>query len=404
MDKKSIFNQPTRRGRTTHDRPTGVEFTQERFDAVKQSAIESQPISKRITLSQISLTADSILNDVIMIDGKAVACEKSFFRGLSKILKVSTTLERSIRKTDKENKESQIGAQFFTKLIDALKAYSSNTKSDPIHLIANPKTHCVTNIVEGDMHRVSNEGLFKIVERVINEHPNIKILDAMQRGGDVGIKLLAESETDFGKFGNEGLSEIFKFGVSFENFGLATKMGDFAYRLICENGMMGMKTINNFTLSGVSADDIQRMFIHINESEQRGFMPFKFKEHLELSTKCNASLREMYDNYNKARKELKVSADLKDLMELELSDRYFPNILEVSKKLIKKGLDPNGLTEKQMSFIDSGMPMWDLINNMTFLGSHDTGFDFSNRDMLQKFGGKQFHSEYDLAYAGLLKI
>ena len=401
----SIFNGRNRRGQAIHDTSDFGIDTQD-YELIKKMAIDSQPVAKEIKLSDIEITAESVRNGLIIVNGKTIACEKSFFKGLSQILHVSSTLEKSIRKTDKKGDDGGVADAFYSKLIEALKSYKATKKGEPIQLIANPRMHSITNIIEGEHRRISNESMFKIIERIMNDYPTMKILDMKTNGGDCGVKLLKDDMSDFGNFGGpDGGSEIFKFGMSMENSGLTTKMDDFSYRLMCDNGMMGMKTINNFTLKGISADEIENLFKHINSSEKRGFMPFAFKEHLELAAKCNASLKEINNAFDRIRKFLVIEdKELKDHYVDALEDQYFKEIKLTQIKVAKAGFDPLGLTDKQMAFINSGMNMWDLINRMTYIGSHKTGFEFENYDMIQKLAGKQFHEEYDLAYQGLMRL
>jgi hypothetical protein len=379
------------------------------FNKIKQAAIKDDILLKTITLNDIDLTADSVRNKLITIAGKPIACDTSFFKGLSKILHVSSTLEKSIRKSSSKKEDTEFGDMFYSKLIDTLKTFKSsktNKKAKAIQLIANPATHSITNIIEGDHKRVGNGKIFDIAEQLLNDYPTLELLDARNDFGDCGIKLLRKNETDFGNFGGpDGGVELFKFGMTIENSGLNTKMGDFSYRLVCENGMMGMKTINNFQLDSIESKDIEQLFKHIKEAEKRGFMPFAFAEHLELSSKINASYNEVQNAYDKTRKQLKISdPELKEHFAAALEEQYFPGLAATRKKVATAGLDPNGLTTKQMAFIDSGTNMWQLINTMTFLGSHRTGFDFDDADMIQKLAGKQFHAEYDLAYQKLMRL
>ncbi len=394
MKEQSIFNS----GRT--DLTPGL-ITMADFNAQKQIAIDTQPITKQIRLSEIAITEESVRNNFIIINKKLVAVEKSFFRGLGKILKITSGLENSLIKEDADN-----SVQFYTKLVGALKAFKQNTKNDVLTLIANPQTHSITNIISKDYKRITNEGLFETAERLLNDYPTLSLYDIKTDNGDAGIKLLASGQTDFGKSnGPDGGVELFQFGMNLENSGLSTKTGDFAYRMVCSNEMMGMKTINDFMLQGTTPAQLEQLFAHIKEVEQRGFMPYMFGEQLQMANKVNASYREVESAYNIVKKQLSIEdKDLESRFNEALEVKFFEGNINSRQKCMSAGFDVMQLTDKQKSFIDSGMNMWTLINNLTNLGSNNTGFSVKDKATIQKNAGKIFMQEYDLAYSSLMRL
>jgi hypothetical protein len=393
-DNKSIFNNH-------YSDQQAESIDQAKFDELKAEAIANEQRKQTMSLKNIELTPELLANQCIGINGNTVPAEPGFFKGLAKILKVNATLEKSLRKTDDGS-----GTEFYAKMIGALKTFQASVNDKPVTLIASDESKSVTNIIQGDSKRLTNEGLFNIADRLLNDYPNLSIYDVKREDSDVGIKLINKDVTDFGNFGGpDGGQEIFQFGMNLENSGLTTKLGDFAYRMVCANGMMGMKTINNFMMQGTDTENIRKLLEHIQEVEERGFLPYAFQEHIELASKINASMREVEMAFGNVHKQLKIEdADLKDHFSTALQDQYFRGLRQAREKVTKAGFDPNELTTKQMAFVDSGMNMWELINNMTWLGSHNSGFQFENREQLQKIGGKQFHEEYDLAYSGLMKL
>ena len=395
MANQSIFN-----GSYSDDKVSGI-ITVADYNRLKEESIKHQPITKSVQLKDIKFDPDALADDIIYVHGKPIAVEASFFKGLSKILNINGSMRKRLKASNED-----AGTAFYVKLIDALKSFNAKNSNDSYTLMASPSTHSITNIVKGDATRISNDGLFGMADRLLNEYPSLSIMDVKNNGGDTGIKLLANTEHDFGKTnGPDGGIELFQFGMNLENSGMNTMLGDFAYRLVCENGMMGMKTINDFKLEGLDSQHIQGMMEHIQEVEARQFLPYAFAEHIKLADQANASLREVDEMFTKVKKSLVINdTELKDHYATALEEQYFRGVKQGESKIIKAGFDPREMTDKQKSFIDSGMNMWELINNLTFLGSHKTGFTFESRDVIQKLGGEQFHQEYDLAYAGLMKL
>ncbi len=395
MADKSIFNG------TYSDQDASAIITVAEYNRLKEQSIKNQPITKTVKLKDIKFDPDALADDIIYVHGKPIAVDASFFKGLSKILNIKDSMRKKLKSSNED-----VGTAFYVKLLDALKSFSAKNSNDDYTLMASPVSHSITNIIQGDTKRISNEGLFATADRLLNEYSNLSILDVKNVGSDTGIKLLASQEHDFGhSSGPDGGIELFQFGMNLENFGMNTMLGDFAYRLVCSNGMMGMKTINDFKLEGIDSDSIQKMMEHIQDVEQRGFLPYAFEEHIKLADNANASLREVEDMFVSIKKSLIISdPELKEHYSKALEEQYFRGLQQGESKLIKAGLDPREMTDKQKGFIDSGMNMWELINNLTFLGSHRTGFNFDSQEAIQKLAGKQFHSEYVLAYANLMKL
>jgi hypothetical protein len=44
------------------------------------------------------------------------------------------------------------------------------------------------------------------------------------------------------------------------------------------------------------------------------------------------------------------------------------------------------------------MSVWDLVNAMTYIGSHDIGIAINSRERASREGGRIFYGDYDLAY------
>lgn len=378
----------------------------EKYADKKAEALQLEPMTKKVSLNSIELSDDSYESGYIKVDGNNVAVEKSFFKGLSKLLNVNATLQNSLVGKKSSGKEG--GGILYTKMIDALKSFKSHNKPTQVLLVANQGSSSITNILSEDYSRITNNGLFNIVERLVNDYPQLGVIDVNSSGGGLGagVKLLASTDFEFGNMrGTE--DETFRFGMNIENRGINTLIGDFAYRMVCQNGMMGMKTINNFKLEGLGDRDIKALFDHIVEVERRNFMPCEFKENMELAAKVPASFREVESAFDKTKKLLSLKpeeTDLKGSYNAALAEKYFWGYPKTQQRLLSKGVELKSITDKQKSFINSGMNMWDLINTITFLGSNKTGMPFKNQDELQKIGGKQFHAEYDLAYADLMNI
>ena len=382
-------------------------ISNEEFLAKKAEALQNEPQTKTVRLDQIELSERSFDDGVVKVVGKNMAASPEFFNKLSGILNISDAMKRDLTGDDARKK-----AGLFPKMVETMKLIKgSKNGGGSVTIIGNPKTGELTSVTDRAYNRIPNEQLFKVAETLVERYPVLSPIEIDVRDGGmgVGISLLSDAEHPFKPMrpsagGGAPEDETFKFGFTLNN-GTITSLGDFAYRLVCSNGMMGMRKAENFQLKDLSNDSIRKMFEHISEAEKRRFMPMMFAQNMENAGTTNASYRELEKLYGSVVGNLSTEDDeLKKHFKREIAHRFFQGYIRTTARLAQKEVDVRNLSDKQKAFISTGQRMWDVINNITWLGSNNSGYDWKNQQLLQKLGGKVFSEEHDLQYASLMNV
>ena len=373
-------------------------ITQDEFDSKKKEALQNEPITKAVQLADIALPKNALNEGVAIIGGKVVSVSNEFFTNLGKILGISGTMKRNVLDAAEDG-------TYFSKLIDALKVIGTG-KTPSVTLIANAQENQIIGVSAKQYGRIPNEQLFGIAERLIDQYPLLSPLDVDVTGGGFGTRIYLASSADVG-FNGLSDEETFRFGFTLNNFGGGTSVGDFMLRLICENGAMGLSPHDNFTPKGLSPSEINKMFEHIADAAKRGFVPDGLGEQIRKAIDTPSSLSEIEKAFHAVTSRLRLGEGHKDdtlkkHYQAEIARRYFPGYAETMIRLAGKGIDIVGLSDKQKKYINSGTPMWQVINSLTFLGSNPSEFDLSDSRFLQKVGGKLLATEFDLEYADLM--
>lgn len=395
-------------------------MSQEEFNAKKAEALKNEPRTSSINLNALELTKDSYASRSVIVNGVTCAANEDFFKSLGNMLHISTKMRNDLtsgefRKSSRGNGGQDQGG-LFAKMVDALKLLKTSTgrRGGNATIIGDPTTGELTGISDKPYNRIPNDELFRTAEMLLNQYPILSPIGVDVDGGgmSVGIQLMSSADHPFNHTGPDGSrmsidDESFKFGFNLNN-GDNTSIGDFAYRLVCSNGMMGLTTKPLLTLGGTDNESIRKMFDVIAEAEARRFVPEMFSENLRNALITNASYREIEKAYQKVTGCLAYGeADdyLRKHYQREIAMNFFRGYVAANEKLAKRGIDPADLTDKQKAFISTGQTMWDVINSITWLGSHDAGYAWSGKHDLRKVGGMLMGAkEYDLQYAGLLNL
>ena len=94
--------------------------------------------------------------------------------------------------------------------------------------------------------------------------------------------------------------------------------------------------------------------------------------------------------------------NLKDHAKFVLGDKHIFGYNHTMAKIKSKGLDVDQLSDKIKENIQTDMTVWDLVNALTYVGSHDTGIAMVSPERAMREGGKLFYSDYDLAYRNFI--
>jgi len=110
-----------------------------------------------------------------------------------------------------------------------------------------------------------------------------------------------------------------------------------------------------------------------------GFIPTSFEDKLGRAMDTQASLAELSRVWNLVQSQIREEDPDRKLKIVQSAKlQLFPHLEETERRLIKKGFDPKALIPDEMKFIRTGHTIWDLVNDLTWLGSHNSIFDLSN--------------------------
>lgn len=373
-------------------------FTLEQFNEYKQNAVANDPKVFTTNLGLIVVEPESYDKGYIIvnIDGKPqrVAVANTFFAEFTKMLSVDKKLQGKMNVGKDDNKS-------FANLLEALKVIQNSANSKEVALVFDTVANKITHITDSGYNRLANVELFNFAEALISKYPFLHMKEILggQTSSDIELRILSENDFDFGD------DEQFQFGVTLSNKGVVTSLGDFAYRLICANGMMGIKTDERFTLSGTASEDLHQLFAHFETMESANFLPSDFEENMRNAMELPASFAELSTAVrNVSSMIVGEFPEQKEQWIAGMIAQHFPAYNVVLQKLKSKGYEVADLTKKQMQLVKTDMPMWDMVNALTFLGSNEVPFILTNKPYLQTLGGRMLAKEHDMKHIGLIYL
>lgn len=380
------------------------------FETLRRDLIDRDAVTKTVTLTQLDVTPGGVKDGYIKIQGQTVPVSNGFWSKLAKTVNVNSSLATSFMKNDDED--------LYATLIKAIKQYKSihvNKAQEEYQLIADPKNREVINIIKGGTGgRLSMATICDITENILSDNPLISLESASNRAGVTQFNFI---NSDSVAFPDAGPDEEFKFGFSINTTPTTTNLELYNHRLVCTNGMrvnMGKGTIANelgnisetFNLRSLKPGNIEQFLNNIKGLNANGFIPTGFKETLLRTQDTKASFGELEFAIATIMNELPDSESSKDYRKLVNS--YFPAYGMAVDRIKRTGLDIYDMNDRQKSNIRTGMSVWDVINNLTFLGSNRSEFQIGNREGLKSQGGKLFNKAMttglDLQYIALQSI
>lgn len=380
------------------------------WNRIKQDLISRDVMTKTVTLPQIDVTTNGIRDGYIKVQGNVLPVSRGFFSKLAKTVNVNSQLATSFMKNDDE--------QIYATLIKAIKQYKSiraGASQQEYQLIADPVAHEVVNIVKGSSGgRLSMSTICDISERILNDNPDMALAQAGTHRGETSIHFINNKEI---KIPGVGADEEFNFGFTINTTATSTGLELYNHRLVCSNGMrmnMGRGAIagnlgqitEGFSMRSLKAGSIDQFLNHVKRVEAQGFIPQGFKEAIKQTQATKASFAELEGAIQLIMQEMPDQDSAKDYRNLVAN--YFPAYASTVDRIAKHGVDILQLNQNQKSNIKTGMSVWDVVNNLTFLGSNRNEFHISNPEGLKSQGGKlldkALNTGLDLQYSSLQQL
>ena len=384
------------------------EVTTSQFEAIRETLTGNEHATKQVPISAIKLTDRSFALNQIEIGGQPVKVSSGFFLRLASMLKMNASLTREFIKND----NGKVAAA----MMNALNDYRRTAGGKDVLVIANPNTREVIDICDPRRYRrLTNESLFDMTEKIMNEHPSliIETIDASPTGGTATINFLNSEEVGFPGAGKD---EFFKFGFSIIQTSKDTIVETYNTRLVCSNGMrvsFGSGAIGGnrdlhfeekFRLAGTEADDIRTFLNRVDAMKKAGFVPGGFNSAIQSAISTRASLAEVENAMMLAQRKVREDdPQFKKAFIESIERNYFGGHAETMARITQKGMDPYKLNDKQKSFIKTGQSVWDVVNSLTYLGSNNSGIELENKYELKAQAGDLFakgpNGGFDLQFA-----
>ena len=371
-------------------------ITQAQFDAAKRDAAGNNPLIKRVRLSDIELSDKAIEQGAIHLDGSRIPVSKKFFNSLAQSVNLNQALINKMGKN--EDKDVQI------KLLKAVKQYSETREgAKEFLLIGDQDTKEVTRIAKADKyHRLSNETLFGTAETIMNAIPDMHV-ESIDRGnnGKVSINLIHGAQVGYERISAD---EVFRFGISLVNTDYTSRVDDFFYRLSCANGAVARNMATAFEF-GQGDDAFRKLLEQMQGWAKTGFVPATFQTRLEDAVNVKASYAEVERALHSVTGSIaEKDATQKGHIIRAIEQQFFPTYDATTKRIFRAGHNPLSLTDGQKKFIKTDMSVWDVVNELTWIGSHEQVWDLRNSKQFKVEGGNLFSKQWDLQHAGLASI
>ena len=390
------------------------EISQDQFTKIKETVSRSDAAVKRVPISAITVTDETLKRGSILINGNQAKVSTGFFTKLGRLLNINTALTRGMI----EKGDTKLAAS----LINGLKDYSSRRKGNSdVMLIANLETHHIVDICSPSQYkRITNDTLFDVTERILNDNSGLilETVDFNPMTGQASINFLNGDEIGFAQAGTD---EFFKFGFSITQTSRDTIVETYNQRLICSNGLrvsLGEGSIggnrdirfeDKFKLGGTSTEDIRIFLNKIEDMKKAGFIPSGFESSINKAVGTKASLWEVEQAWRHSIDKIDESnPDLKKTYQAQIAREYYRGYGETMARINRQGVDSNSLNGRQKQFIKTGQSVWEVVNSMTFLGSNNSGIPMFGQQELKHTAGELFSKGmkdgYDLEFAQYAKL
>jgi len=383
------------------------EITNEQFKEKRAIALRNEPTIITTTLNNIIIEGDSFDKNyiVMVIPGGTthqLSVSKAFFKQLAKILNLNLSIRGKLNDGIKDNNT------IYSELLNVMGKIQASITPIEVTLLFDHNKREIISIKNGAYNRLSNETLFGFAEELVNKYPQLKIsnINANEGNSNVSINIMSGDLVSLTDKKLSSDDETFQFGITLGNSGLTTSIGDFAYRLVCSNGMMGIRTDERFFLKNTEQDGLMDLYKYFEQMKSQNFIPEDFAANYANATRIHASYNELKKAHDFAQSRLLIQyPEQENQIRAAFSDIFFPDVRLIQTKFERKDIKESELPEKAFQNIRTKTSMWDLINVMTNLGSNPHPvYKLRDPNSFQKMGGKLLSSDWDFEFERFLLL
>ena len=329
-------------------------FSQEQYNAFKQSAMVKQPLRKEINLHDLKF----ITIDTVDYCGLKLGMSKRAVKDIMQLLGLAQSFGGKLNNV--------FGEQFTNTLLNIMKDAISTKKGVSVNLLVSPD-RIIQRIHKSGSSWVSTENFFDIVERTIDKsNLSINNMQVNNQGGIIIGTTNPDSEFQLSGKGLDSKQEVFQGGLNFNRTYSGLQVDPFLYRLWCANGCVTKEFEESIRMTNITPNSWNEFYKNLERIEANNFQPKGFADKVKMAANTPASLAEM----DKAINLIKNSSNIDDL-----NIQPFVQYGETYNAFKKMGIQPRELTHQQKKNARTNVSVWDIVNGITDFASHDYGFE-----------------------------
>lgn len=353
------------------------------FSDFREQAIDNQPLLYETDLGSVSVASD----EAVEVENKTLPLGDSGFDDLRDIAGVNKQTAR--------NAEKYMGDGASAQLVENMRNGLANQNNRDVAVAIDRSENQVVGFNEDINQMISMEGYFDLAERIIDRYDLDIERTTVGHDGSVQLSLKNDGQQiSLDGFGEALENETFKAGLTMSGRLGEVSFESFLYRMICTNGMIGEFWNDALEINSLDSDDVFNFFEHVDSIADNGFLPADFGNAVDRASQSYASLRELENLHSTVRRHY----DGDDERQVE---RFVP-LRDVLSEYRADGIEPRDLTQRQKRNAVTPVKLWDAVNGLTRLASHDhtgKGFNISeseqNRMMIQA-GGMLERNRFDM--------
>ena len=270
---------------------------------------------------------------------------------------------------------STISADAGFKLV---KEVARRLANNNITLVFNSKGE-ITRITNGVKNSVSLETIGNILTDLMIKRPSLEVANTFVSNDGTNVEIQVRdtnNQVSFKGMRNEDIS--LGFTIKTDLFG-ATSASDFAERLVCTNGMIGLANGKFYDL-GADTDD----WMQLIQPKDNSMLLATYEENVRTAKNTKLSVREFNQISQHLWSNYKEQASI--IAEHMGSGSW-------KRQYLMANIDTSQLTNKQLANCGTPVNAWNAVNALTYFGSHQHGSDSQMTDT-QRLAGKYFQSNY----------
>lgn len=351
------------------------------FSEFKEEAVENQPRFYRSRLKNFRLES----SNEVMLEGKKFPLSDEGLNSIRDFVQMPKRFSNRMSKN--------LGDDATISLMDALRKSKAGMNDDKqIFVVFNSDSNEV-RAVNDYYPRLTREGYFDLVERVIDEY-GLNIVGFSEDEDQDILRVKTEKKGEKVRLADVE-NEVFRAGPTFVSQLGSLAIHSFMMRMVCTNGAIARREDQDFQAK-LNREDMTEFFEYLNELAENNFVPEGFRENAYAAMNHAASLDEMQTVRGYMRSVMDENPTMESTVEI---DRFL-DYNECVAGYHDIGVNIDDLTRREKRNAPANVTMWELMNNLTSFATHDPldiGFDESDGDYMITKAGELLSKKFDTA-------